>query len=85
MSTQSKARATHCIHEEAPVGVYYLRDVSRYLYATDFVARGKPVTLSPQRITGWGRRGLLGVKSNQFERNRSFVEFPHLITSRFRI
>ena len=82
MSTQSKARATHCIDEEAPVGVYYLRDVSRYLYATDFVARGKPVTLSPQRITGWGRRGLLGVNSNQFERNRSFVEFPHLITSR---
>lgn len=67
---------------DAPSGIYYLKDVSRYLRATDLAARGSEVSLSPQQISGWGKRDFFDLQKNAYERNQSFVEFPHLITSR---
>ena len=67
---------------EGPLGIYYLKDVARYLRATDLAARGYTLSLSPQQISGWGKRDFFDLHKNEFERNQSFVEFPHLITSR---
>ncbi len=67
---------------EGPSGIYYLKDVARYLRATDLAARGYTLSLSPQQISGWGRRDFFDLHKNEFENNQSFVEFPHLITSR---
>ncbi len=69
-------------NDDAPSGIYYLKDVSRYLRVTDLAVRGVEVSLSPQQISGWGKRDFFNLKKNEFERNQSFVEFPHLITSR---
>lgn len=63
-------------------GVYYLDDVSRFLRATDLSARGGEVSLSSQQISGWSRRGFFDLRKDKFERNRRFMQFPHLITSR---
>ena len=63
-------------------GLYYMSDVVRYLRATDLAARGDTLSLSDRLVAGWGRRGLITLSKNKFERNRSFIRFPHLITSR---
>ena len=64
------------------LGLYYLKDVVRYLRATDLAARGDKLPLSHRLVAGWGRRGLITLAKNQFERNRSYIQYPHLITSR---
>ena len=64
-------------------GLYYLDEVSRFLRATDLSARGDgEVSLSTQQITGWSRRGFFNLQKDKFERNKRFMQFPHLITSR---
>ena len=63
-------------------GVYYLDEVARFLRATDLSARGGEVSLSSQQISGWSRRGFFDLQKDKFERNRRFMQFPHLITSR---
>ena len=63
-------------------GVYYLDEVCRFLRATDLSARRGKVSLSSQQISGWSRRGFFDLRKDKFERNRRFMQFPHLITSR---
>ena len=63
-------------------GLYYLDEVCRFLRATDLSARGGEVSLSSQQISGWSRRGFFDLRKDRFERNRRFMQFPHLITSR---
>ena len=63
-------------------GLYYLDEVCRFLRATDLSARGGEVSLSSQQISGWSRRGFFDLRKDRFERNKRFMQFPHLITSR---
>lgn len=63
-------------------GLYYLDEVCRFLRATDLSARRGEVSLSSQQISGWSRRGFFDLQKDKFERNRRFMQFPHLITSR---
>ena len=63
-------------------GLYYLNEVSKFLRATDLSTRGSELSLSVQQIAGWCRRGFFNTEKNEFERNKRFVQFPHLITSR---
>lgn len=74
----------HGLYEngDAPSGIYYLDDATRYLRVADQAARGDMVSLSPRRIAGWGRRKFFTLEKNEFARHRSFIQFPHLITGR---
>ena len=63
-------------------GVYYLDEVSRFLRVTDLSARGSELSLSSQQISSWSKRGFFDLQRARFERNKRFMQFPHLITSR---
>ena len=63
-------------------GVYYLRDVSNLLRATDHVARADEFSLSPQQISGWARKGFADVQKAAVFSNYRFVRFLDLITLR---
>ncbi len=75
-------RATATKNSDGPVGLYYPEDVKRYVEVSDLPARDHDVSLSPMQISGWARRGFYGRLVNQFDRDRIFIEFPHLITIR---
>ena len=68
--------------EDLPRGIYYLENVARYLRATDRALWGKDVSLSPEQIVGWAKRGFFEVEENEFRNNRRFIKFSHLITMR---
>lgn len=68
--------------DERITGLYYLNEVSKFLRATDLSTRGSELPLSVQQIAAWCRRGFFNLEKNEFERNKRFVQFPHLITSR---
>ena len=81
-SSNGIASAVKDDKEDQIHGLYYLDEVSRFLRATDLSARGDEVSLSTQQITGWSRRGFFRLQKDKFERNKRFMQFPHLITSR---
>ena len=65
------------------LGVFYLDEVSTYLNAIDRDIRGKPVSVSSDRISGWGKRGYFKERRNRHEpRNKRYVSFGELITTR---
>ena len=63
-------------------GVYYMQEVANLVNATDSRIRGRAFCVQAATVRGWGRRGFFGVAQDEFARNRSFIRFGGLITSR---
>ena len=68
--------------EPAWRGLFYPSDVVRWLSVTDGAIRGEALNLGPRSVHGWSRRGFFGMEQNEYERNRAFVRFGGVITSR---
>ena len=68
--------------EPAWRGLFYADDVVRWLSVTDGAIRGEALNLGPRAVHGWSRRGFFGMERNEYERNRAFVRFGGVITSR---
>ena len=69
-------------NEPACRGLFYADDVVRWLSVTDGAIRGEPLNLGPRAVHSWSRRGFFGMERNEYERNRAFVRFGAVITSR---
>ena len=63
-------------------GVYFLKDVSHLLRATDLVARADEFSLSPQQIAGWAKKGFARIEIDGVFSQYRFIRFPDLITLR---
>ncbi len=63
-------------------GIYYLKDVSRLLRATDYGVHGDKLSMSSQQLAGWSARGLAEVQTDPMLGRHRFVRFPDLITLR---
>ena len=68
--------------EPAWRGLFYPSDVVRWLSVTDGAIRGEALNLGPRAVHGWSRRGFFGMERNEYERNRAFVRFGGVVTSR---
>ena len=63
-------------------GVYFFREVSDLLRATDHLARADKFSLSPQQITGWAKKGFARIESDDVFSQHRYIRFPDLITMR---
>ncbi len=68
--------------DDLPRGVYYVEDVGRYLHASDRDLWGKEVQIPAEKIVNWSEHGFFEVEENEFQNNRRFIKFSHLITMR---
>lgn len=68
--------------EPAWGGLFYALDVAGILSATDGEFRGDSLDFGPRVVLGWGRRGFFGMEKNEYARNRAFIWFGGVITSR---
>lgn len=63
-------------------GVYFFKDVSHLLRATDHEARVDEFSLSSQQITGWAKKGFACIEVDEVFSSQRFIRFPDLITLR---
>lgn len=63
-------------------GLFYAGDVVRLLSATDDAIRGERKEIGGRAVQGWSRRGFFKTEKNEFDKNRAFVSFGGVITSR---
>ena len=83
MSTQETiADRSFRLRKPDRVGIYFLREISLLLRATDHQARADEFSLSPQQIVGWAKKGFANVEIEEVFSRRCFVHFPDLITLR---
>lgn len=85
MTTKNAISDTPGTIERRPpdLGIFYLDEVSAYLNVIDGDLRGDPVSVSSDRIAGWGKRGYFRERRNLHEpRNKRYVSFGELITTR---
>lgn len=76
------ANKTGWIPDPLVHGVFYFDDVARYIAVADSAYHQDELQLQGSTIGGWSRRGFFPAEPNEFERNRRFVKFGDLITSR---
>lgn len=72
------------VRPRSPVnaGVYFFKEVSNLLRATDHEARADEFSLSPQQITGWAKKGFAQIEIDSVFSKHRFIRFPDLITLR---
>lgn len=83
MQDTAECRQAPIERRVAGLGIFYLDEVSTYLNAIDRDLRGDPVSVSSDRISGWGKRGYFKERRNlRAPRNKRYVSFGELITTR---
>lgn len=83
MQDTAECRQAPIERRVAGLGIFYLDEVSTYLNAIDRDLRGDAVSVSSDRISGWGKRGYFKERRNRHEpRNKRYVSFGELITTR---
>lgn len=88
MATESTAQELHSpivspVGQNLPeLGVFYFDEVRTYLKATDLELRGDLLALSNAQISSWGKRGYFRDRRNRHDRNKRFIAFAELITTR---
>ena len=63
-------------------GVYFFKEVSLLLRATDHQARADVFALSPQQITGWANKGFAQIENDAVFSHHRYIRFPDVITLR---
>ena len=63
-------------------GLFYARDVVRLMSVTDDAIRGQQIGIGSRAVQGWSRRGFFGLEKNEYDKNRAFIRFGGVITSR---
>ena len=63
-------------------GLFYLDEVANLLSITDATRYGSSFQVSSSRLSGLSRRGFFGLEKNEYERNKSFMDFGGVVTSR---
>ena len=63
-------------------GLFYLDEVANLLSITDATRYGSRFQVSGSKLSGLSRRGFFGLEKNEYERNKSFMDFGGVVTSR---
>ena len=72
----------HGRDEPAWRGLFYASDVVSLMSATDDGIRGQQIGIGSRAVQGWSRRGFFGLEKNEYDKNRAFMRFGGVITSR---
>ena len=72
----------HGRDEPAWRGLFYAKDVVRLMTVADDTIRGQRIGIGSRAVQGWSKRGFFGMEKNEYARNRAFIRFGGVITSR---